>query len=172
VLYPRRVDEDHDGNARVLMTLRDVTEDDLPIFFEHQREPDGNRLAAWPARDHSAFMTHWRTKILGDSSVRKKTIVLGGNVAGNVVSWVRDGERLVGYWVGQSYWGRGAASAALAEFVTNCEKSRPLYAEVAMHNVASVRVLEKCGFRRMGDPVTGPDGVEEIRMRLGPPAAL
>jgi len=166
------VQADPDRSARhVLTTLRDVTEDDLPIFFEHQREPDANRLAAWPARDHAAFMTHWRTKILGDASAEKKTIVLAGNVVGNVVSWTRDGERLVGYWIGQSYWGRGAASAALAEFVTDHEKTRPLYAEVAVHNVGSRRVLAKCGFRQLGDGVTAPDGVEEIRMCLGPAGA-
>ncbi len=50
------------GGARGLTTLRDVTEDDLPILFEHQREPDANRMAAWPARSHGAFMAHWRTE--------------------------------------------------------------------------------------------------------------
>jgi RimJ/RimL family protein N-acetyltransferase len=153
--------------SRGLTTLRDVTEDDLPIFFEHQREPDANRLAAWPPRDHSAFMAHWRTEILGDPTARKKTIVLDGDVVGNVVSWARDGERLVGYWIGQAYWGRGAASAGLAMFVTECDQTRPLHAEVAVHNVGSVRVLEKCGFRQVGEVVTGADGIAEIKMRLG-----
>jgi hypothetical protein len=45
--------------------LRDVSDDDLPIFFEQQREPDANQMAAFPARDRDAFMAHW-TKILGD----------------------------------------------------------------------------------------------------------
>ncbi len=98
--------------------------------------------------------------------------MLDGVVVGNVVSWARDGVRHVGYWIGQAYWGRGAASAGLAMFVTDCEKSRPLYAEVAVHNVGSVRVLERCGFRRVGDAVTGPDGVEEIRMVLREPPVL
>ena len=30
--------------------LREVTEADLPILFEHQREPEANRMAAFPAR--------------------------------------------------------------------------------------------------------------------------
>jgi hypothetical protein len=37
------------------MALRDVEEDDLEIFFEHQREPEANRVAAFPARDRDAF---------------------------------------------------------------------------------------------------------------------
>jgi hypothetical protein len=27
--------------------LRDVTEEDLPAFFEHQLDPDANRMAAF-----------------------------------------------------------------------------------------------------------------------------
>jgi RimJ/RimL family protein N-acetyltransferase len=148
------------------MALRDVTEDDLPIFFEHQREPEANRMAAFPARDRDAFMMHWRTKVLGSSSGEKKTIVVDGEVVGNIVSWEQDGQRFVGYWIGTAYWGRGIATAALAEFVTDHEKSRPVYAFVAAQNVGSIRVLEKCGFRRVGDAVTSPDGVEEFLMRL------
>jgi hypothetical protein len=38
------------------MALRDVTEDDLPIFFEHQQDPDANRMAAFPAREREALI--------------------------------------------------------------------------------------------------------------------
>jgi RimJ/RimL family protein N-acetyltransferase len=149
------------------MALRDVTEDDLPILFEHQREPEANRIAGFPARDLDAFMTHWRTNVLGRPLVMKKTIVVDGEVAGNIVSWAQGSRRLVGYWIGRAYWGRGIATAALAEFVANHEKTRPIHAYAAVRNVGSVRVLEKCGFRRVGDPVTGSDGIAELLMQLG-----
>ncbi len=148
------------------MRLRDVEEDDLPIFFEHQRDPEAVAVARFPSRDHDAFMIHWRTKVLGDPRTRTKTIVVDGNVAGNIGSWEADGERLVGYWIGRSYWGRGIATAALAKFVADHERNRPLFAHVAVQNVGSVRVLEKCGFRQVEDPTTGSDGVVEIRMAL------
>ncbi|HSD72143.1 MAG TPA: hypothetical protein VLE54_05100 [Thermoanaerobaculia bacterium] len=35
------------------------------------------------------------------------TILFDGNVAGNISSWEQTGERLVGYWIGKEYWGRG-----------------------------------------------------------------
>jgi RimJ/RimL family protein N-acetyltransferase len=66
-----------------------------------------------------------------------------------VVSWTQDGVREVGYWIGKAYWGKGIATAALAEFLA-VEPTRPLYAHVARHNLGSVRVLEKCGFARVG----------------------
>lgn len=147
------------------MALRDVKQDDLPIFFDHQQDPDANRMAAFPAREWDAFMAHWRVNVLGDVSARKKAIVVDGNVAGNLVSWDQGGLRLVGYWVGRDYWGRGVATAALWEFLEH-ETTRPLHAYVAAHNFGSIRVLEKCGFRHMGDSTRGSGGVEEYLFRL------
>jgi RimJ/RimL family protein N-acetyltransferase len=129
--------------------LRDVKEDDLPVFFEHQLDPDATRMAAFPPRDRNAFMAHW-TRILADETVIKKTILFDGDVAGNVVSFVRSGEREVGYWIGKNYWGRGVATQALSEFLDHVE-ARPLYGHVARHNGASIRVLQKCGFRISGE---------------------
>lgn len=131
--------------------LRDVTEDDLPIFFQHQLDPDANRMADFPARDREAFMAHWK-KIMSDETNILKTILLDGQVAGNVVSWIQSGEQKIGYWIGKAYWGRGVASQGVSQFLT-LVKARPLYAHVAKHNVASLRVLEKCGFKIAGEEV-------------------
>jgi RimJ/RimL family protein N-acetyltransferase len=162
---------DAEGGRRmiepVLTALRDVTEADLPILFEYQREPDANRMAAFPPRELGTFMHHWRTNILGSARTTKKAILVGGEVAGSVVSWDAEDKRLVGYWIGQRYWGRGVASAALPEFVAVHEAARPLHAYVALTNVRSVRVLEKCGFEPTGVVVVGADGVEDALMRLG-----
>jgi RimJ/RimL family protein N-acetyltransferase len=131
------------------IVLRDVMEGDLPILFEHQRDPEAVRMAAFASRDHEAFMAHW-TKILGDATVTKKTILVGGNVAGNLLSWERSGEREIGYWIGRSFWGQGVATEALSRFLGHVT-ARPLIAHVAKHNIASIRVLEKCGFAIAGE---------------------
>lgn len=59
----------------------------------------------------------------------------------------------VGYWLGVAWQGRGFASRALAAFrdelVRDGEIVR-LWAGVLDGNVASMRVLEKCGFEREG----------------------
>src|SRR2546426_5743563 len=52
----------------------------------------------------------------------------------------RSGEPNIGYWLGKTHWGKGIASAALAQFLTRI-KARPVYAHVAKHNLASIRVL-------------------------------
>ena len=129
--------------------LRDVAADDLPIFFEHQRDPEANAMAAFPARDWQAFMAHW-TRLLDDETLVKQTILCDGHVAGNIGSWVQSGEREVGYWIGREYWGKGVATRALTAFLRHVQ-ARPLFAYAAKHNIASMRVLQKCGFTIVGE---------------------
>lgn len=149
------------------VVLREVEEEDLPIFFDHQRDPVAVRMAAFAARDREAFMTHWRTNVLGVETNVVRTVLDDGVVAGNVVSWDQDGRRCVGYWVGRDHWGRGVATSALSAFLDE-DPTRPLYAHVAKANVASIRVLEKCGFAPTGeDPGPSDDGVEELIMAHG-----
>jgi RimJ/RimL family protein N-acetyltransferase len=124
--------------------LRDVEMGDLPSFFEHQRDPEAVAMVVFKSRDRAAFDAHW-AKILADETSLKKTVVVDGQVAGNVVSFVLEGVRQVGYWIDRAYWGRGVATAALSAFL-KIEERRPLYAGVARHNVGSLRVLQKCGF--------------------------
>lgn len=129
--------------------LRDVTESDLPIFFEQQLDPEATQMAAFPSRGREGFLAHW-TKIMADPSVLIKTILFDGEVAGNIVCFEQLGEREVGYWLGKEYWGQGIATEALQEFLKQIE-TRPLYAHVAKHNIGSRRVLEKCGFTISGE---------------------
>jgi RimJ/RimL family protein N-acetyltransferase len=128
--------------------LRDVVEADLDAFYEQQRDPEATRMALFPARDREGFDMHWR-RILADDAVTKKTIVHEGRVAGNVLCWESEGRRYVGYWLGREFWGKGLATRALAGLVEEVE-ARPLHAWVAVSNVGSIRVLEKCGFLRVG----------------------
>jgi RimJ/RimL family protein N-acetyltransferase len=148
------------------VSLRDVTEDDLQVFFEDQLDPDATHMAAFPARDLETHLAHWRKVLAGESNYTQ-TILWNGEVAGNVVSWEQDGERDVGYWIGKNYWGKGIATKALALFLEKV-KERPLYAHVAKHNFGSMRVLEKCGFEVADDRniPPGPDGIEEVLLIL------
>lgn len=149
--------------------LRNVAPGDLLIFFEQQCDPLAIRMAAFAARNREAFMAHW-TNLLADPTVPARTILLDGEVAGNIVSWEREGERLVGYWVGRRYWGKGVATRALHAFL-EVVQVRPLHSRVAKTNVGSIRVLEKCGFtacleeiQALGSPA---DRVEELVFELG-----
>lgn len=135
--------------ARPLITLREVIESDLPIFYEHQSDPLAWRMAAFKSRDREKFMAHW-AKLRADRSVVLRTILCGDVVAGTVMSFLLERKRQVGYWIGRELWGRGIATAALTAFLEQYP-ARPLYAHAAWHNTGSLRVLEKCGFQRIGE---------------------
>jgi RimJ/RimL family protein N-acetyltransferase len=154
--------------------LRDAIETDLSIFYEQQLDPEAIQMAAFPTRGKDAFMAHW-SKIITDNSVLIKTILFSGNVAGNIVCFEQLGEREIGYWLGKEYWGKGIASAALRQFLELIE-TRPLYAHVAKHNIASKRVLEKCGFNVVAEDqffskVFGKD-IEEYILILDSPQSV
>ena len=143
-----------------VVTIRPVREDDLPILFEHQRDPEAAAMAAFPSRDRDAFMAHW-AKILSDETLLAWAIELDGRVVGNVGSFDFEGRREVGYWIDREVWGRGVATRALAA-VLGEEAVRPLFAGVAPHNAGSMRVLEKCGFERTGE--IGTHGLTIFRL--------
>lgn len=84
-------------------------------------------------------------------------IEVGGEAAGGIgLQLNTDVERVsaeIGYWLGQSVWGRGIASEALkavsAEAFKRFDLTR-LYAVPFADHAASVRVLEKAGYVREG----------------------
>jgi RimJ/RimL family protein N-acetyltransferase len=131
------------------VVLRDLVEADLEVLYEQQREEEAVRRAQFPARDREPFMTHWRTKVLADPANAVQIVVAGSEVAGSFMAWWRDDRRFIGYWLGQRFWGRGVGTAALRQFLQR-EQIRPLYADPFIGNTASVKLLERCGFHRVG----------------------
>jgi len=142
------------------LVLRETTLDDLPSLFEHQRVPLANAMAAFAARDWDAFVAH-DAKIRSDPTLIRRTVVVDDEVVG----WIGcfgDEQREVGYWYDRAVWGRGIATAALAAFLGDVTE-RPLFAHVAVTNVGSAKVLERCGFVEVERETTD---VEEIVYRL------
>lgn len=84
-------------------------------------------------------------------------IDVGGEAIGNI--GLRIGEDIsrysaeLWYWLGQAYWGRGIVSAAIKAMIDYAFAQfnlTRLYAQPMAHNAASIKVLEKVGFRREG----------------------
>ena len=151
--------------------LREVRDEDLAVLFEQWADPVAMRMAAFTAPEHmdrDAFARRW-SRLRVDETVINRAIVVDAEVAGTIGSWGEPGEREVTYWIGRSYWGRGIATCALNAFLT-VDSSRPLHARVAYDNVASRRVLEKCGFRVVGTDRGFAEArsreIEEVVLRL------
>lgn len=134
------------GDVRLRkVTLRPVVEDDIHTFFRHQSDPASVQMAQVPPRDEAAYLARW-TRLLADRTVVTRTIMVDSDVAGHVMSFDRDGVREFGYWLGREFWGQGIAGEAARQYLA-LERHRPLFAVVAEHNIASRRLLSRCGFR-------------------------
>jgi RimJ/RimL family protein N-acetyltransferase len=154
--------------------LRELRDEDLGVLFEQWADPVAARMAAFTAPEHmdrDAFERRW-SRLRADETVINRAIVVDGDVAGTIGSWGPADEREVTYWIGRSYWGKGIATCALNAFLA-VDPTRPLHARVAYDNVASRRVLEKCGFRviatERGFAEARAAEIEEFVLRLGEP---
>lgn len=153
------------------VSIRDVIESDFPIFYAQQSDPESRRMAAFTGEeqpDQAAFIERWKAIVSRDTNIMM-TITYNGHVAGNLMCYLLEGEREVGYWIGKSYWGKGIATRALKLFLEQFTE-RPLFARAAKDNAASLRVLEKCGFipyaeERSYANARGEE-IEEVLLRL------
>ncbi|MFJ1972136.1 GNAT family N-acetyltransferase [Streptomyces sp. NPDC087903] len=144
--------------------LRRVTDADLETFLDFEHDDEAVRRSRFAARPRDAFLAHWRSSILGDETCLVRTVTVEGEPAGHVVAWWEKGQRngpesdrrFLGYWLGRPYWGRGIGPEAVALFLRE-EGNRPLYADPFAGNTASVRLLEKLGFQRLGTVRHGED---------------
>lgn len=66
----------------------------------------------------------------------------------------REGEPLVGYWVGKPYWNQGICTEALQLMIDHIRSTTDIKSLISSHfvdNPASGRVMEKCGFVPTGE---------------------
>lgn len=125
--------------------MRPVTPVDFPALYEYQLDPEATSMAVVRSRGREDFWAHW-TKIIADSNVMLRAIVVDRRVVGNVTCFKMEGVDAIGYWLARDAWGKGIATRALSMFLQEVP-IRPLHAFAASTNRASQRVVEKCGFR-------------------------
>jgi len=117
-------------------------------MYQLQLDPESNRMAGTYSRDRGDFFTHWE-QVCKDPHVIAKVILVDEVEVGCVAAFPRDGNTHVAYWISPERWGQGIATAALKQLLGEVS-IRPLHATVADTNLASLRVLRKCGFQRLG----------------------
>jgi RimJ/RimL family protein N-acetyltransferase len=106
--------------------LREVRKTDIAIFFKHQLDPVSNWQVAFTHEDPSE------------------------EVAGYLTKYDLNGEPQSGFVLGREFWGIGIATASLREFLS-IVTVRPVYGRTAFDNEASMKVLQKVGFKRTAE---------------------
>src|SRR5690242_11023074 len=102
--------------SRSARMLREVRDGDLDLFFLFRTDPDAIWMAAdsHDPPDRAGFDAMWRT-VRTEPGFTARTIESDGQVAGYIMSWQHHSQREVEFWIGREHWGKGIATAALAE---------------------------------------------------------
>ena len=155
----------------VTITLRNVETSDISIFYEQQLDPEANRMAAFVRKerqDRAVFDAHWK-RIMDSTGIVNKTILRGEEIAGHISCYPQEGELEVTYWIGKKHWGKGVATQALKKLLQEITH-RPIFARAAKDNIGSIRVLQKCDFKIIGEDKGFAEGrgqeTEEYILRL------
>jgi len=133
------------------ITLRPSEINDLEIFFQFQLDEEAIQLAAFTPKDpadKSAYLTKY-SKLLDEPTVNMRTILFDNKIIGSISKFEIEGDAEITYWIDRDFWGKGVATTAL-ESLLAIEKMRPIFGRVAFDNYGSQRVLEKCGFVKIG----------------------
>ncbi len=137
-------DQDLNPSRFPPLRLRKTTKDDLPELFEMQLDPLSNAMAVTNPRSPEAFAAHW-DNVFQDSSTVPLVILLSDQIVGLVACFRSEHCHSIGYSIHRDFWGQGIATQALQQLLRDVP-DRPLHAQAAISNKASLRVLEKCGF--------------------------
>ncbi len=138
-------------NNELDIKLRPTEISDLDILFQFQLDKEGGYLAAFMPKnptDKAAYIDKY-TKLLSDTTVNNQTIILDNIIVGSIAKFIMDGNTEITYWIDRKFWGQGIATQALKKLLAN-ETIRPIIGRVAFDNFGSQKVLEKCGFDKVG----------------------
>lgn len=114
-------------------------------------------MSALPFPYHRHHADEWIAFATSRDPETHFAIEVDGEIAGGIGIQYEEARKLavcahdaeIGYWLGESYWGHGLASEALAGLTEWAFASLGLYrlhAAVCAPNTASTRVLEKAGY--------------------------
>ncbi|TCD00018.1 N-acetyltransferase [Pedobacter frigidisoli] len=133
------------------ITLVNTEIDDLQTFFQFQLDEEANYLAAFTAKDPNDKMAYLEkySRHLADPTINMQTIKVDDVIVGSIAKFMMHNEAELTYWIDKKFWGQGIATAALKAFLKT-ETSRPIYGRTAFDNYGSQKVLEHCGFERIG----------------------
>jgi RimJ/RimL family protein N-acetyltransferase len=141
-------------------TLRPFRNSDAPSIVSHINDRMIARNLLTVPYPYTVKDAHeWLRRV--HNAARRKTvtwinfaIVIDGKAVGGIGIFRISGHKAeIGYWISRAYWGKGLMTRIIAEMVKFCFRElglRRIYAFVFTHNKASMRVLEKNGFKLEG----------------------
>lgn len=139
------------------LSLKRLRYEDAPeIFYGYASKPGATQWVSWPTHrsieDTVSFLgratTAWS---LGKDYSYSVRIATTNVLAGSIGIINNDGDVQFGYVLGPAHWHKGFATEAcraVLHHVGKLPEVKRVSTFVSVENYASIRVLEKCGFRR------------------------
>lgn len=143
------------------LTLRPLEKSDAPaIFFGYANDPEATRYVSWRTNTQLAEVERYLEAVCGSLWHKQSSfgwaLVLrdSGALVGSLDLRFEAPHRAhFGYIVAKAYWNRGLCTEALSALLT-WTRSDPtiqrVWACCDVDNIASARVMEKCGLRNEG----------------------
>jgi len=153
------------------LLLRRARQDDAAAMHRIMSNPVAMRYWSTPPHTDMDQTERWMASMVEDDPfVRDDFIVtLGGVLIGKLGAW-----RLpeIGFLLDPAHWGHGYAREALAAYVERRRSlgSTELTVDVDPRNIASLKLLERCGFvethRAAGTWQVGDELCDSVYLRL------
>jgi RimJ/RimL family protein N-acetyltransferase len=142
--------------------LRPWRDSDAEALFKYASDPEVGPRAGWPPHKsveesleiiHTVFHndTNWAIEF---KATGEAIGAIGYLPTSESELPAREGEPLVGYWVGRPYWNQGICTEALKVMLEHIRETTNIESLISSHyydNPASGRVMEKCGFVPTGE---------------------
>lgn len=157
---------------RDTLYLRELTEDDVPAWFERASDPESAMLAGDPIPESVEMGVHWlerhRERFRQQTALRWAIVPNGSTESvgtiGLTITSKQERVAELGIVIGRAYWGKGIGTSAVrlvVDYAFSTLGLAEIQAEVLQRNLASRRVFEKVGFQLLrmipGDPHSDTD---------------
>lgn len=140
------------------LVLRPWREEDAAVLYRFASDPEVGPAAGWKPHESVEESLQVLREILMKPDTWAVTRRGGDEPIGSVgifpTTWpAGNAQPEIGYWVARPFWGRGFAPEAVRALIALCfsRGSREVFCAHADWNLKSRRVIEKCGFRYLGD---------------------
>ena len=138
-----------------MVTLRDYSINDVHRLVELANNVNVSRYMSdtFPYPYTREDAEWWITIGSKSNDMVNKVIEYYGEFVGGIgiipqAGWKKHSAE-IGYWLGERYWGKGVATEALklmSDMIFREMDYQKLYAQILSPNVASMSVMEKCGY--------------------------
>lgn len=138
-----------------MIQLRDYSEADIErlVVLANNKNVSRYLIDTFPYPYQRDDAVQWIRQGSSANNAITKVIEFNGEFVGSIglapqTGWKSHAAE-IGYWLGEDYWGRGIATAALqqmTQYALHALHYKKLFAPVLAPNNASMRVLQKCGY--------------------------